>query len=116
MLIGRVSLVIVSMNIFQLWGTLILLGIALAGFMVVSQFLGHYPASYLEKSISAPGIALISTLATTSGIFAPILIGFVREHTGSTSLALVSISGVAILACLIMLFFIPKTALIVSEN
>ncbi|WP_407499350.1 MFS transporter [Acinetobacter baumannii] len=116
MIIASISIVIVSLNMFELWGTLILLGIALAGFYGGLAISWTLPASYLEKSISAPGIALISTLATTSGIFAPILIGFVREHTGSSSLALMSIAGVAVAACLVMLFVIPKKALIVSEN
>ena len=62
------------------------------------------------------GIALVSTLATTAGYFAPWIMGVMRENFGSNQAALVSIAVVMLIAALLMAWIVPNKAVYVSKE
>ncbi len=95
---------------------LIILGLAGFGFSGGVVVAWSLPAAYLKDKTAAAGIAMVSTLATMSGLFAPWLIGFMRESTGTNAGALMSIAAVMVAAALIMIFLIPAKAVYVSEK
>ncbi len=65
------------------------------------------PARLLVGAGAAGGIALISTLGQMGGIVSPIMIGRVKDLTGSATPALYLISGVCVAAALILAFLSP---------
>ncbi|WP_347455189.1 MFS transporter [Acinetobacter thermotolerans] len=95
---------------------LIILGLAGFGFSGGVVVAWSLPAAYLEGKTTAAGIAMVSTLATMSGLFAPWIIGVMREITGTNEAALLSIAAVMVLAALIMVFLIPAKAVYVSDK
>ena len=95
---------------------LIILGLAGFGFSGGVVVAWSLPAAYLKDKTAPAGIAMVSTLATMSGLFAPWLIGFMRENTGTNAGALLSIATVMVVAALIMIFLIPAKAVFVSDK
>lgn len=95
---------------------LIILGLAGFGFSGGVVVAWSLPAAYLKDKTAPAGIAMVSTLATMSGLFAPWVIGAMREMTGTSSAALLSIAAVMVVAALIMIFLIPAKAVYVSEK
>lgn len=95
---------------------LVILGLAGFGFSGGVVVAWSLPAAYLEGKTTAAGIAMVSTLATMSGLFAPWVIGYAREMTGTNEAALLSIAGIMVLAALIMAFLIPAKAVYVSKK
>lgn len=95
---------------------LIILGMAGFGFSGGVVVAWSLPAAYLKDKTAPAGIAMVSTLATMSGLFAPWIIGFMRETTGTNAGALISIAAVMVVAALIMIFLIPAKAVYVSER
>jgi len=95
---------------------LIILGFASFGFMGGMALAWTLPTGYLEGSTAPVGIAMVSTLATTAGYFAPWIMGVMRANFGTNQAALVSIAAVMLLASLLMMFVIPKKAVHVSDK
>lgn len=95
---------------------LIILGLAGFGFSGGVVVAWSLPAAYLKDKTAPAGIAMVSTLATMSGLFAPWVIGQMREITGTNAAALVTIAAVMVLAALIMIFLIPAKAVYVSDK
>jgi len=68
--------------------------------------LGPYwalPTTYLSGTAAAGGIALINSIGNLGGFFGPSMIGWVRQQTGSFSLALLVLAAAPLLACLLVL-------------
>lgn len=116
MLFGAVMMIVAAYWNGGLISKLIILGFAGFGFSGGVVVAWSLPAAYLQGKTAPAGIAMVSTLATMSGLFAPWIIGFMRDLTGSNALALLSIAIVMIIAVMIMLFFIPAKALYVSKQ
>jgi len=84
---------------------LVMTGLAIAG-MGASSALPMFwqlPPAYLAGPILAPGIALVSSLGSVAAFVAPYLIGWMRDHTHSASLALYLLSLVIALGALLVL-------------
>ena len=95
---------------------LIILGFASFGFMGGMALAWTLPTGYLDGKTAPVGIALVSTLATTAGYFAPWIMGVMREHFGTNQAALVSIAAVMLLASILMMFVVPAKAVYVSKK
>lgn len=95
---------------------LIILGFASFGFMGGMALAWTLPTGYLDGKTAPVGIALVSTLATTAGYFAPWIMGVMRESFGTNQAALVSIAIVMIIAALLMVWVVPDKAVHVSET
>lgn len=116
MLFGAAMMCLAAFWTGDMISRLIILGLAGFGFSGGVVVAWSLPAAYLEGKTAPAGIAMVSTLATMSGLFAPWAIGFAREMTGSNEAALLTIAGVMVLAALIMVFLIPAKAVYVSDK
>ncbi|ANF81261.1 MFS transporter [Acinetobacter sp. NCu2D-2] len=116
MLFGAAMMCLAAFWTGDMISRLIILGLAGFGFSGGVVVAWSLPAAYLEGKTAAAGIAMVSTLATMSGLFAPWAIGFARELTGTNEAALLTIAGVMVLAALIMAFLIPAKAVYVSDK
>ncbi len=54
---------------------------------------------------AATGIALINTLGHIGGIVSPVMVGYIKDTTGSATTALYTIAAVCLLAVIILRFF-----------
>ena len=116
MLFGAVMMCLAAFWTGDMITRLIILGLAGFGFSGGVVVAWSLPAAYLEGKTTAAGIAMVSTLATMSGLFAPWIIGVMREMTGTNEAALLSIAAVMVMAALIMVFLIPAKAVYVSDK
>jgi MFS family permease len=92
--------------------TVLLVGaLALMGAGIVASIPMFYtlPAKILVGAGAAGGIALINTLGQLGGIVSPVMVGRVRDLTGSTTPALYVIAGFCLLAAGIVAFGLPST-------
>lgn len=116
MLFGAAMMCLAAFWTGDMISRLIILGLAGFGFSGGVVVAWSLPAAYLQGKTAAAGIAMVSTLATMSGLFAPWAIGLAREMTGTNEAALLTIAVVMVIAALIMMFLIPAKAVYVSEK
>lgn len=95
---------------------LILLGLAGFGFSGAVVVAWSLPAAYFKQSEAPAGIAMVSTLATMAGLFAPWIIGVVREATHNNNYAFLVIALIMFLSAVIMALLVPKSAIHVSQE
>ncbi len=90
---------------------LLVCALALMGSGVVASIPMFYtlPAKILVGGGAAGGIALINTLGQLGGLVSPVMVGGVRDLTGSTTPALYVIAGLCLLAAGIVTFGLPNT-------
>jgi MFS family permease len=107
LLIGAVGFI--GAGLFAHTPLLLMLSICAIGTGVVASIPMFWtlPARLLAGAGAASGIALISTLGQMGGIVSPIVIGRVKDVTGSATPALYLISGVCVAAALILAFLSP---------
>jgi nitrate/nitrite transporter NarK len=65
------------------------------------------PPKLLTGAGAAGGIALINTLGQLGGIVSPVMVGRVRDLTGSTTPALYAIGVMSLVCALILMFGLP---------
>ena len=65
------------------------------------------PPRLLVGAGAAGGIALINTLGQVGGIVSPVMIGWIRDSTGSTTPALYAIAAVCVVAAGLVRFCLP---------
>lgn len=65
------------------------------------------PPAFLTGGVSAGGIAMINAIGALAGFVSPYLMGYVKETTGNTDLAVFAIAAVLLLAAMIALS-LPK--------
>lgn len=89
--------------------TTVLIGMCLAtaGATTALPMFWQLPASIIGSRDLAIGIAFISSLGSISSFLSPSLVGWMRDTTGSASLALYTLSGLIIVAGLAVLC-LPK--------
>lgn len=66
------------------------------------------PAKLLSGAGAAGGIAVINTLGQLGGIVSPVMVGSIKDYTGSTTPALYTIATLCLLCFLILLFGLPE--------
>jgi nitrate/nitrite transporter NarK len=74
------------------------------------------PPTYLTAEAAATGIAVISSIGILGGFVSPTLIGFVKDLTGSLTIGLAFMTGLAILGALVTVFIIPASAVRVGSK
>ncbi len=116
MLFGAAMMCLAAFWTGDMISRLVILGLAGFGFSGGVVVAWSLPAAYLSGKTAPAGIAMVSTLATMSGLFAPWVIGSMREMTGTNEAALLSIAAVMVVAALIMAFLIPAKAVYVSKD
>ncbi|GAB3630174.1 MFS transporter permease [Pandoraea terrae] len=66
------------------------------------------PPKFLSGPAAAGGIAMINSIGNLGGAISPYLVGKIRVMTGSTTLGLYAIAGVALIAALLILLALPR--------
>jgi ACS family tartrate transporter-like MFS transporter len=84
-----VSLAMLSIAAFGIWGTL-------GPFWTL-------PTAFLRGSAAAGGIALVNSVGNVGGFVGPILVGWVREATGGFHGGLLTLAGILVLGAVIVL-------------
>jgi ACS family tartrate transporter-like MFS transporter len=84
-----VSLAMLSIAAFGIWGTL-------GPFWTL-------PTAFLRGSAAAGGIALVNSVGNVGGFVGPTLVGWVREATGGFHSGLLTLAGILVLAAAIVL-------------
>jgi MFS family permease len=89
---------------------LLIIALAVMGAGVVASIPAFWtlPPKLLTGAGSASGIAVINTLGQLGGIVSPVMVGLIRDATGSTSLALHSIGALSLLAAVLVWFGLPE--------
>jgi MFS family permease len=97
------ALVLASIYYDQPTVVILALSIVAGGFFTTTSVFNSIPLIYLSERTRAGGTAFISMMGSTGAMVAPIMMGLLRQHTGSFSLGLqltavlVAASGVLLL-------------------
>ncbi len=68
----------------------------------------QFPSMLLAGTAAAGGIALINSIGSFSGWVAPFAIGWLRDQTGTTSAGLYVVSGLELIAGVLILLYMPR--------
>jgi len=97
--LGLVSLVLVRGSPT---GSIAALGLATSGFLAALSIFWSLPTAFLSGRAAAGGIALINCVGSLGGYVGPVILGWVRQHTGSMDAGLyVLAGGMALAAALV---------------
>jgi nitrate/nitrite transporter NarK len=89
---------------------LLIIALAVMGAGVVASIPAFWtlPPKLLTGAGAASGIAIINTLGQLGGIVSPVMVGRIRDVTGSTNLALYAIGAMSLLCALLLWFGLPE--------
>jgi MFS family permease len=104
------SLGFFSAGIFDKQTGLLIVSLGVLGAGVVASIPAFWalPPKLVTGAGAAGGIALINTLGQLGGIVSPVMVGRVRDLTGSTTPALYVIGGATLLCALIVMHGLPQ--------
>jgi MFS family permease len=85
------------------------LGVMGAGVIASIPAFWALPPKLLTGAGAAGGIALINTLGQLGGIVSPVMVGRIKDLTGSTTPALYFIGGLSLVCAMILLYALPGT-------
>jgi cyanate permease len=85
--------------------------VAVASAICYNGAFWQLPPMLLGGTAAAGGIALINSLGNLSGWIGPWIVGWLEDVTGKTSTGLYVVSGLEILAAVMILRFIPHGSL-----
>jgi ACS family tartrate transporter-like MFS transporter len=100
--VGAIGLVLSSMTTQPVLA-LVTLSIAAAGIWGGLGPFWAMPTAYLSGTAAAGGIALINSIGNLGGFLGPSLVGGIVQRTGNFSLALFTIAGSLVIACVLVL-------------
>ena len=82
--------------------------LATLGPVTASASFWQFPSMLLAGTAAAGGIALINSIGSFSGWVAPFAIGWLRDLTGTTSAGLYVVSGLELIAGVLILLYMPR--------
>ncbi|MDR5802046.1 MFS transporter [Caballeronia sp. LZ001] len=85
------------------------LGVMGAGVIASIPAFWALPPKLLTGAGAAGGIALINTLGQLGGIVSPVMVGRIRDVTGSTTPALYAIGAMSLICALLLLYGLPQS-------
>jgi MFS family permease len=88
---------------------IVALGIMGAGVVAAIPAFWALPPKLVTGAGAAAGIALINTLGQLGGIVSPVMVGRIKDLTGSTTPALYAIGGMTLLCALLLTFSMPAS-------
>ena len=77
--------------------SILALGVATSGIMAALSIFWSLPTAFLHGRAAAGGIALINCIGNLGGYFGPVILGWVKQHTGDVDV------GLYVLACALCL-------------
>jgi len=90
---------------------IVALGVMGAGVVAAIPAFWALPPKLVTGAGAAGGIALINTLGQLGGIVSPVMVGRIKDLTGSTTPALYAIGGMTLLCALILMYGLPEKLL-----
>ena len=80
-------------------------GLTLAAMGTLTALAMFWPmgSSFLSAAAAAGGVALINSLGQFAGLFSPYLVGWVRQTTNSTDLALYILAALTLIGALVVI-------------
>jgi len=87
---------------------IVALGVMGAGVVAAIPAFWALPPKLVTGAGAAGGIALINTLGQLGGIVSPVMVGRIKDLTGSTTPALYAIGGMTLLCALILMVALPE--------
>ncbi|MFC3108988.1 MFS transporter [Undibacterium arcticum] len=87
---------------------IVALGVMGAGVVAAIPAFWALPPKLVTGAGAAGGIALINTLGQLGGIVSPVMVGRIKDLTGSTTPALYAIGGMTLLCALILMYALPE--------
>ncbi|MDR5770008.1 MULTISPECIES: MFS transporter [unclassified Caballeronia] len=109
--LASASLVALTFVMHDLTMTIVAITFMTIGFLGIAALFFTIPLAYLSGTAAAGGLALISALGQLFGSFAPMVIGHVKQSTGSVAGGLYVVAAVVMCAVLIVLLLIPARSL-----
>jgi MFS family permease len=96
-------------GIFDKHTPLLIAALAVMGAGIIASIPAFWalPPKLMTGAGAAGGIALINTLGQLGGIVSPVMVGRIKDVTGSTTPALYVIGGLAIACAGILIFALP---------
>lgn len=79
------------------------LSMAAAGALAALAIFWPLPTAFLGSTAAAAGLALINSCGQIAGFISPFLVGFIKDKTGSTDLALYVLSAVLFIGAMLVL-------------
>ncbi|RMQ44791.1 Major facilitator family transporter [Pseudomonas amygdali pv. mori] len=103
MLMGATGLIIAAN--FATVPIIAILGLTIAtmGALTSLPMFWPLPTALLSASVAAGGLALINSIGQMAGFLSPYLVGWIKDQTGSTTLALYSLAALTIVGSLMAL-------------
>jgi ACS family phthalate transporter-like MFS transporter len=109
--LAAASLVALTFVMHDLTMTIVAITLMTIGFLGIAALFFTIPLAYLSGTAAAGGLAMISALGQLAGSLAPMVIGHVKQHTGSVAGGLYVVAAVVMGAVLIVLLLIPARSL-----
>lgn len=107
MLVGMAGLMIAAQFSSSLFISMVGLTLATAGVLTALPMFWTVPQSLLGTAAAAGGLALINSIGNLAGFVSPYLVGWIKDLTNNTDLALYII-GFSVLIAAILILRIPK--------
>lgn len=102
-IVGAVALSLIPAVEANLKLSLIAMTVATTGIYVILPLFWSIPSAYLNGTPSAAGIiALINSLGLTGGLISPVIIGWVKEATGTLTSGLYVMSAMLVVGALLI--------------
>jgi MFS family permease len=100
----------VAAGVFDTAPIMVVAALAITGAGVVAAIPTFWslPPKLLTGAGAAGGIALINTLGQLGGIVSPVMVGHIKDATGSTTPALYVIAGATFVGAALILFGLPE--------
>jgi nitrate/nitrite transporter NarK len=97
-------------GIFDLNSAALMVSIALMGAGIIASIPAFWalPPKLVTGAGAAGGMALINTLGQIGGLVSPVMVGSIRDHTGSTTPALYAIAALCVLAAVLIMVALPE--------
>ena len=110
-LIGIAAVGFFAAGLFDKNTTLLVCALGVMGAGVIASIPAFWalPPKLVTGAGAAGGIALINTLGQLGGIVSPVVVGRIKDVTGSTTPALYLIASLSLLCAAILLFGLPAT-------
>ncbi len=102
-MIGAIGFVLSVSNGTNTTAAIATLTLALVGVLSALPSFWSLPTAFLKGSAAAAGIALINSIGNLSGFVSPYMVGWVKDLTHSTSLAMYVLAGSLLIGSLLTL-------------
>ena len=109
---GAISLAGVGLFLGQgnVYMTIACLFLAITGTASAFPVFWQLPFQLFTGTAAAVGVAAINSIANLAGFFAPTVLGFMKDATGTVSVGLIAVAAVEVCGALLILFVLRRKA------